>query len=377
MKQKILIFSLLSFLLLDTFSPLQAQPTQESLESIAEEIIDSSENLKFSFNGYPYIFSTPEVGFAGGVGGIFIFYTSDDTEILPSKTGVSAYYSTTGQYKASINPELYLLKNRFYINTPVSFGHFVDKFWGIGNATIETGGEKYVKNVLTASIKLQIPPLWFASDRSGIIIEYDYTEIEDKKENVLLLEDQVNGSNGGSILGFGGDLVWDTRDNLFFPNSGNYQNLRLIVYPEPSDHVFAVVELDVRHYHSFEKDKVLAANIFLSAASPKTPFYKLPSLGGQHRMRGFFDGRYRDRVYLSLQLEYRQYFWRRFGFVAFAGAGDVTNELPNFELSEMKYSVGGGLRFLFNKEQKVNLRADFGYGSGGNHAIYFGIEEAF
>ena len=94
-------------------------------------------------------------------------------------------------------------------------------------------------------------------------------------------------------------------------------------------------------------------------------------------MRGYFEGRYRDNVYSMLQLEYRQYFWWKFGFVAFAGMGDVAHELLSFKLKNFKYSYGLGLRFLFNKEEKVNLRMDIGIGQDGNSGIYFGIEEAF
>ena len=43
----------------------------------------------------------------------------------------------------------------------------------------------------------------------------------------------------------------------------------------------------------------------------------------------------------------------------------------------MKYSYGLGLRFLFNKQQKINLRMDIGFGSDGSRGIYFGIQEAF
>jgi hypothetical protein len=43
----------------------------------------------------------------------------------------------------------------------------------------------------------------------------------------------------------------------------------------------------------------------------------------------------------------------------------------------MKYSGGAGLRFQFNKEQKINLRMDIGIGQDGNTGLYFGIEEAF
>ena len=78
-----------------------------------------------------------------------------------------------------------------------------------------------------------------------------------------------------------------------------------------------------------------------------------------------------------MQLEYRQYFWWKFGFVVFAGAGDVASELMKFSLTELKYSYGFGLRFLFNKEEKVNLRVDLGFGNDGTSGLYFGIEEAF
>jgi len=48
-----------------------------------------------------------------------------------------------------------------------------------------------------------------------------------------------------------------------------------------------------------------------------------------------------------------------------------------YDFNTMKYSYGLGLRFQFNKKQKVNLRADIGFGNDGNRGIYFGIEEAF
>ena len=80
---------------------------------------------------------------------------------------------------------------------------------------------------------------------------------------------------------------------------------------------------------------------------------------------------------MMLQLEYRQYFWKSFGFVVFGGAGNVAKELTAYDFSTMKYSFGGGLRYLFNKKQKINLRMDVGFGLDGNMGIYFGIEEAF
>ena len=355
---------------------LLAQDETEKVENLLGDEVDSTRGL--SFNGYPYAYYTPETKLAFGAGGILIFYTSQSRELLPSKITLSGFYTTNKQYKFSINPVMYFLENDLYVSLPASFGHFVDKFWGIGNNTPETGNEQYTLDVISATLIVQVPPVWFSSDRTGIILDYNNTNIVDKQDNTLLIEDVVVGSDGGQIIGIGTDLVWETRDNLFFPNSGGYQYFKFVLYPSNlSDFTFYTFEMDVRHYNAFSPDHVVAGNFYLAAASGDIPFYKLPALGGGNRMRGYFYGRYRDKVYSMIQLEYRQYFWWKFGFVAFAGLGDVAPNLLKFRLKEFKYSYGLGLRFLFNKEQRVNLRLDIGIGEDGNSGIYFGIEEAF
>jgi outer membrane protein assembly factor BamA len=372
-----IIYLILIHFILNAGLSAQDDKTDKS-ESMVENKDDSTKNRKMTFSGYPYAYYTPETQLAFGAGGILIFYTSKQKEILPSKVTLGAWYSTNKQYKITLTPIFYFMKNDLYISFPTSFGHFVDKFWGLGNDTPETGNEQYTLDVLSVTLDVQVPPVWFSADRSGIIFDYDKTNIVDKKNNTLLQENLVPGSNGGEIIGIGTDLVWDTRDNLFFPNEGGYQYFKLIVYPSTwSDFVFYSMELDVRNYRSFSPDHVLAGNFYFAAVSGDTPFYKLPALGGQNRMRGYFEGRYRDNVYTMLQLEYRQYFWWKFGFVVFAGMGDVAEELHKFKFDEFKYSMGIGLRFLFNKEEKVNLRMDLGFGNDGNNGIYFGIEEAF
>lgn len=355
------------------FSQAQDDPVDEPTNSEN----DSTQSRGLSFNGYPYAYYTPETQLAIGAGGILIFYTSRDTILLPSKIGFGGFYSNNNQYKVSINPVLYFQRNKLYLQLPVSFGHFVDKFWGIGNSTPETGNENYTRDVFSASLIIDTPPILFAADRSGLIFTYENTEIVDKKDNALLIEDGVPGSNGGKLFGIGYDLIWETRDNIFFPTRGGYQYIKLIVYPELSDFVFYTLELDTRHFGSFSPNHVIGGQFYIAATAGETPFYKLPALGGQQRMRGYFQGRYRDNIYATFQLEYRQYFWWRLGFVVFAGIGEVAPDLLSFKLKELKPIYGAGLRFLFNKEQRVNLRMDLGFGEAGNRGIYFGIEEAF
>jgi outer membrane protein assembly factor BamA len=375
-----MLFKTIIIFLSITFLFCELTIAQDDGDIIVETIYadsDSTVDRSLSFNGYPYAFYTPETELAFGAGGILIFYTSDHIDMLPSKVGFGGYYSTNGQYSIGINPVLYFSKNRIYIEFPFKFGHFIDKFWGIGDNTVDTGNEQYTVNSFSATFTFQVPPLMFSADRTGFIFDYNYTEIEDKQNNIYLIDNEVTGSNGGTVYGFGTDLVWDTRDNLFFPNSGGYEYFKVVIYPELGDFVFYTFEIDVRHYNSFSPDHVIASNFYFAQALGDVPFYKLPALGGQNRERGYFYGRYRDKNYMTLQLEYRQYFWWRFGFVVFAGTGNVAPELTKFTFNDLKYSYGFGLRFLFNKEEKVNLRVDLGFGIDGNSGIYFGIEEAF
>ena len=63
-------------------------------------------------------------------------------------------------------------------------------------------------------------------------------------------------------------------------------------------------------------------------------------------------------------------------FVIFMGVGQVSDKLRNFQFKRLKYSWGGGLRFKFNKAEKVNIRMDIGFGKD-TSGVYFGLEEAF
>lgn len=355
-----------------------SQHENEAIDSILVRSKDSTKIKKVTFDGYPYAFYTPETQAAFGGGGIFLFYTKNKSNVLrPSKIGFGAHYTTNKQYKFSLKPSLYFNSNNLVVNMPLSFGYTLDKFWGKGNSTLDIGNEEYFRQDFNMQLEVQVPPLLFFADRSGFILDYKNTTIVDAKENQYILEESINGFNGGDIFGIGINLVWDRRDNLFYPTSGHYQYIKFIVYPEPSDYVFSTFELDVRYYKKLLKNQVLATNLYLKSVGSKAPFYELPALGGQQRMRGYFQGRYRDRNYFTFQSEFRQYISKRLGFVAFAGIGDVGEEITDLNLKDIKYSFGGGLRYLFNKKENVNLRMDIGVGKDGNTGVYFGIEEAF
>lgn len=349
----------------------------QKLDSIIIKKVDSTILSQNSFKAYPYVYYTPETEFAFGGGGIFIFYTSKEHEVSPSKFGFGGYWATTGQYHFRIDPVIYMSKNKLYISAPTRYGRIVDRFWGIGNRTQETGNESYVRELVASTLNVQTKSYLFSADRTGIIFDFNRTTILNKKNNEYLLDDLVPGVEGGNVFGAGLSLVWDSRNNFFYPTSGGYQYLKVMVYPEWDQEAFSYFELDVKQYKSVSKRGVFAGNFFVASTAGDAPFYMMPALGGQHRMRGFFEGRYRDNFYMLFQLEYRHFFAKRFAYVVHAGAGDVASEMIKYSINQTKFSYGGGLRYLFDKEKKVNIRFDLGATNKGDIGVYFGIEEAF
>jgi hypothetical protein len=92
-------------------------------------------------------------------------------------------------------------------------------------------------------------------------------------------------------------------------------------------------------------------------------------------MRGYLEGRYRDKNLLVVQTEYRFPLVWRFRGALFAGVGDVAPRLDRFTLDALKPSYGLGLRYLIDPVEKICIRFDFGFGRG-TSGFYFTANEA-
>jgi len=348
-------------------------------QSSAQESNDSLNTYSTSLSAYPYAYYTPETQLAIGAGGVFTFYTKKDSMLNPSKVTFSGFYSTNKSYELSMKSNLFFSRNMMASTIDIKYSHKIDRFYGVGNNTPDLGTEEYFLDNAGGMIDFQIPASIVISDRAGLVLEYRDYSISDTKENPYLNSDiPFPGKEGGVVSGVGLIWVWDNRDQIFYPNSGGITEAKSIFYTQDlfSDFTFSWIEINARRYWSLAPDQVIATQIYLNTVGGKPPFFKLPALGGSKIMRGYFQGRYRDFDYLAVQVEYRQYFSRRWGFVLFIGAGDVAEEITSLQLRYLKPTYGFGLRFLFDQKQKINLRMDIGFGLHTN-GIYFGIEEAF
>ncbi len=355
-----------------------AQAPHDSTQALVKGEILKTRNT--SISAYPYAYYTPETQLAFGAGGIVTFYTSEEKILRPSKATVSAYYTSNGQYKFSLSPQLYFGQNTLFMSADVTYGYYVDKYWGIGNDTPDNNDEDYTSRAfgLDANVQVKPPKDFIGNTRTGLVLDFWDSSIADKKTNPYLLSGETKGSDGGISSGLGVNLIWDTRDEIFWPMKGGYSQGKAVFYGPTlgSDFNFNKYEVDLRQYKSIGSGTVLAAQVYLNSVAGSPPFYDYPALGGQKIMRGYYQGRYRDKVYLATQAEYRAHLWKRFGYVLFAGFGDVAGRFNDFRLRAMKTSLGAGLRCRFSKAEKVNLRVDMGFGRNAS-GVYFGLEEAF
>lgn len=100
----------------------------------------------------------------------------------------------------------------------------------------------------------------------------------------------------------------------------------------------------------------------------------MATLGSSYSMRGYYDGRFRDKNVVDMQVELRQHVWKRNGVAVWVGAGNVFPDFSSFEVKHILLNYGFGYRWEFKK--RVNVRLDLGFGKGQTGFI-FNINEAF
>jgi outer membrane protein assembly factor BamA len=248
--------------------------------------------------------------------------------------------------------------------------------WGIGNETADSLKEDYVPGVVRVNAEFQrrIAPGWYL----GGGVELAHRKLLETDSAGLLAAAELPGTEDGLALSAGLVLTWDTRDNTVYPRSGWYHQVQASV-SDPvfgSDHEFTRHSVDARFYFSVATGQVLALRGLGVASTGTQPFDLLPRLGGERLVRGYYEGRYRDRNMVAVQAEYRTHLWWRIGAIGFVSAGRVSRDLRDLDLTGFKPAAGFGLRFLIAPDEGLNLRADFGLGRGSS-GFYLGMGEVF
>jgi outer membrane protein assembly factor BamA len=336
-------------------------------------------NKKPSLKGLPAAFYLPETRVGIGCIGILTFYMKKDiSNQFPSSLTFGAAYTQNKQILLFLPYNLYLKNRKHWLYGEVGYYKYIYNFYGIGNFIPNDYSESYTANFsrlrLTALTKISKSKFIY----TGIKYAYDAININQLDSTGLLHNTAIPGNRGGTISGIGWVTSYDTRNHAFYPNKGEL--IEFFIYNEDSytgsTFKYWRTTLDASSFHTFAPKHILALNFYGAYIQGDVAFTHLPMLGGDSKMRGYYEGRYRDKVALTWQAEWRYKFHKRLGLNVFASTGVIAPELNAIALREFKYSAGGGLRFVLDKKQGVNLRADFAVGHGST-GLYLTIGEAF
>lgn len=100
----------------------------------------------------------------------------------------------------------------------------------------------------------------------------------------------------------------------------------------------------------------------------------MSAVGSNDRMRGYYEGRYRDQNLIEGQIELRQHIKGRNGIVLWVGMANAFDNFNNMAWRKNLYNAGFGYRWEFKKG--INVRIDYGLTPDGGGFI-FNINEAF
>jgi outer membrane protein assembly factor BamA len=140
-------------------------------------------------------------------------------------------------------------------------------------------------------------------------------------------------------------LAVDTRDFPGHALRGGVYRLSRSDYTsrDPSTR-FARYEAEATHFIPLADGRlVFATHGWIASTSPtsgETPFYLLPSLGGNNSLRGYPDFRFRDRAMLLLNAEARVALLTHLDTVAFVDAGNVAVRPSLLDLALRSYGAG-------------------------------------
>lgn len=359
--------------------------TQSKAQSLPE-VIDEADSIPHPKNFFktlfskgfivtPVIFYTPETEFGGGLVSFYSFRLSRDSMQRPSSIRAALVMTTRGQFVFDVPFLISLVKNKYVLDGKINLREFPYDYYGIGNNINLDSLESYTYT--TVNLELDVLRRLGKGIFLGPRFNYEDYQVPKIEDNGLLQNSEVLGKNGGVIFGVGASFLIDRRENIFFPENGYYFQFNSIYY-DPAfggDFEFYDLEIDARKYIKLKEDMVIATQAYTRNVFQDAPFLRLAQLGGKRIMRGYYEGAYQSNRYMAIQSEFRWIFYKGFGMAAFAGIGAISESIKDIN-DDPRFSYGGGLRYRFNKKEKISVRFDYGFGKNTNN-FYFTIGEAF
>jgi hypothetical protein len=360
---------------------LQAQRPNLIKRYINKLINDTTSITEPQFIVYPTLAFAPETSWEFGLSSLYVYYAKKDTTNRLSEINAFAFYTLANQYGVWLDHSLYSNENRWSLLGRIRYQNFPLLYFGIG----PDAAPQHLATVNARQINIRERVLKKLANNFFAGPEIDFQQLASVR---FIPHGQDNfekplGSNGSSNLGFGGGVIYDKRHNVLNVRDGGFSELALLHYNKTlgSDFNFTTIISDNRLYRPINKRDVLAAQLFGQFSVGQPPFNQLSLLGGESLMRGYYQGRFRDRNQLAAQVEYRMLplpftFTKRWGAAVFGSSGTVFDQFSTLRPGNIVWAGGAGIRFLVFPKKDIYSRLDLAFTKEGK-GVYIFIGEAF
>lgn len=336
--------------------------------------------LDISFIGGPQYASSTQFGVAVMAAGIYKS-DRDDKATPPSNVTLFGVVSTTGFYMVGIQGTHIFPRDRYRLLYTSYFYSMPSDYWGIGYSA---GMSDYRWRYLRLQTQLKANFLFRITEDLylGPLASFNYIKgrgfTKKNQADRRTLDDIIAGQHRRvSSTGIGVSVVYDSRDVITGAHKGVFLKIEQVFFPGflGNRYAFATTDATLDLYQRVWKGGILAIDLHGQGNYGDVPWTMMSRLGGPYRMRGYYEGRFRDNNIVEAQIEIRQHLWRRNGMVVWVGAGNVFESIRKFDFAETLPNFGIGYRWEF--KDRVNVRIDVGTGKDFKPSFMININEAF
>lgn len=304
-------------------------------------------------------------------------YSADRSDRTLPRSNASVYsnMTTAGYFLIGLRGNHIFPHERYRLDYKVNLSTFSTRYWGTGFAENDKDENeaKYRRNRVTALARFmfKLAPNMYA----GPFVNYRLVcarEVEAKDLPLWHGEDHTIRAYTAGV-----SFTYDTRDFMLNASKGVFLQADQTFTPRAfgnGKYNFSSTEVTFSTYGKLWRGAVLAGELHAQFNYGHTPWALLSELGTNDRMRGYYEGRYRDKNLIEGQIELRQHIKGRNGIAVWAGLGNVFPDFDHIAWRKTLPNAGFGYRWEFKK--KLNIRIDYGLTRNGGGFI-FNIGEAF
>lgn len=298
-----------------------------------------------------------------------------------SNIPIGVSYTLKNQVFFTSSYTIFFPEERWLLRGNLDYTDFPQSYFGVGNGTTEDDRSEitYQRFLVEPLLLRQVAPKLFVGGGFRYNTYYNNLLVEATEE--LTAGTSLQDSLGSKNVGLEFAASYDNRDNVLNAQRGLLAEFTQGLYGTAlgGTSVFHLSKLDLRAYRRLNPSGVLGFQFYGRYGGGDAPVQELSSLGGPELLRGFQEFRFRDRLALFAQAEYRWQALQSVGFVFYGGAGQVAAGPEALALPELRYSLGTGLRVTIIPKENINLRVDYAIGLGKSRAsgFYLGLGEAF